>query len=79
MTDETSKCGSKYMGYEACDADGKYWVLGMRDITTKSSQDTLNVLKEILDDIDYVSDSANINSKLILKHIVATMSDRAAT
>ena len=80
MTDETSKFGNKYMGYEARDDEGTFWVLGLREITTKSSQDTLKVLREILDDIDYISDSTNSEqSKLILKHMVATMSDRAAT
>ncbi|WAR28078.1 hypothetical protein MAR_013782 [Mya arenaria] len=47
MTDETSKAGNKYMGYEARDTDGKLWVLGLTEICTKSSQDTLNVFKEI--------------------------------
>lgn len=80
LTDETSKKGVKYMGYEGSDRDGKLWVLGMREIETKSAADTLKVFKEILSDIDQVSTSSeNENSKLILKHIVATMSDRAAT
>ncbi|WAQ97797.1 LOW QUALITY PROTEIN: hypothetical protein MAR_022170 [Mya arenaria] len=78
MTDETSKAGNKYM--EARDTDGKLWVLGLREICTKSSHDTLYVFKEILDDIDYIGETANSEkSKQIMKHIVATMSDRAAT
>lgn len=28
MTDETSKAGNKYMGYEARDTDGKLWLVG---------------------------------------------------
>lgn len=29
LTDETSKFGSKFMGYEARDEEGNNWVLGM--------------------------------------------------
>jgi hypothetical protein len=80
LTDETSRKGSKYMGYEASDMDGKLWVLGIKDIATKSAADTLKVFKEILADIDIASNSSSREtSKLILQHIVATMSDRAAT
>lgn len=32
LTDETSKFGNKFMGYEACDSEGNFWVLGLRDI-----------------------------------------------
>ncbi|WAR31188.1 hypothetical protein MAR_033730 [Mya arenaria] len=70
LTDETSKFGSKYMG--------QLWVLGLRDIETKSSEDTLKVFKEILSDIDYISNSDSV-SREIVAHISATMSDRAAT
>lgn len=80
LTDETSKRGAKYMGYEASDSDGNMWVLGLRDITTKSAQDTLDVLKEILSDIDLRSKlTDNSKSKALLTHIIATMSDRAQT
>ena len=50
MTDETSKFGSKFLGYEAADSDGRLWVLGLRDIETKSANSTLNVFREILND-----------------------------
>lgn len=80
LTDETSKKGEKYMGYEASDSSGKLWVLGVRDIASKSATDTLTTFKEILSDIDYTcQQSTDETSKLILQHIVATMSDRAAT
>lgn len=39
------------MGYEAADSTGNLWVLGLRDIEAKSSEDTLTVFKEILSDI----------------------------
>ena len=45
LTDETSKFGSKFMGYEARDEEGNNWVLGMRDIVSKSADDTLKVFK----------------------------------
>lgn len=80
LSDETSKHGKKYMGYEATDEDGHYWVLGLREICTKSSADTLDTLKQILGDIDEVSKNTESEStKLFMQHIVATMSDRATT
>ena len=80
LTDETSKFGNKFMGYEAADSTGNLWVLGLRDIETKSSEDTLKVFKEILSDINDIGDRANDEiSRDILKHICATLSDRAAT
>jgi len=66
LTDETSKFGSKYMGYEAADSSGTLWVLGLRDIETKSASDTLKVFKQILDDLDEKSSekgSETSNSK----------------
>ena len=80
LTDETSRKGAKYMGYEASDSSGKLWVLGVREMASKSAADTLSVFKEILSDIDLTcQQSQHEPSKLILQHIVATMSDRAAT
>ena len=80
MTDETTKAGKKYMGYEASDSEGKLWVLGLREICTKSTEHTLSTFKEILADIDYRSNKSQTKkSKLLLQHIVATMSDRAST
>ncbi|KAH3834800.1 hypothetical protein DPMN_108135 [Dreissena polymorpha] len=37
LTEETSKFSSKYMGYDAADSNGTLWVLGLRDIETKSA------------------------------------------
>lgn len=80
LTDETSKFGCKFMGYEACDSQGNFWVLGLRDIETKSANDTLVVFKQILCDLDDASKlDKNETSNKIVSHIVATMSDRAAT
>jgi hypothetical protein len=58
MTDETSKYGKKFMGYEASDQSGDMWVLGLREIESKSGQDTLTVFKEILSDFDKASEKS---------------------
>ena len=80
LTDETSKFGKKFMGYEASDEAGNLWVLGLRDIETKSAEDTLKVFKELLQDLDDVVKNAEGDiSKSVLQHVQATMSDRAAT
>ncbi|XP_053372789.1 uncharacterized protein LOC128546365 [Mercenaria mercenaria] len=78
LTDETSKFGSKFMGYEATDSHGNFWVLGLREIETKSASNTLKVLQEILNDLDSAASNNNV-SRDIITHITATMSDRAAT
>jgi len=41
LSDETSKFGKKNMGYESSDPQGNLWVLGLRNIETKSAKDTL--------------------------------------
>ena len=80
LTDEIPKFGSKFMGYEAADSEGNLWVLGLRDIETKSSESTLKVFKEILSDLDENSSASNNEtSRSIICHITATMSDSAAT
>ena len=47
-TDETTKDWTKYNGYHISDSEGRMYVLGSREIQTKSAKDTL---QEILDDI----------------------------
>ena len=80
LTDETSKFGEKYMGYHTADAEGNLWVLGLREMETKSAQDTLSTYKGILHDIDdRTRTRKNETSMKILLHTVATMSDRVAT
>jgi hypothetical protein len=61
----------------ASDTDGNLWVLGLRDIETKSADNTLKVFKEILRDLNDISDSENDPvSRDTIKHICATLSDR---
>jgi len=50
--DETSKFGIKYSGYHVSDQERNMYVLGMRQLETKSAQNTLNVFQEFLSDID---------------------------
>ena len=55
-------------------------VLGVRDIGTKSADDTLAVFKQCISDLDHRSRSTTTNGgKKLLAQIHATMSDRAAT
>ena len=79
-TDETSKFGNKYGVFGLRDSEGTPFVLGLRELTTKSGRDTLDALKEILFDLDtryYTADT--LVSQNILFQIRNTMSDRAAT
>ena len=80
LSDETSKFGKKIEGFHVQDEEGQLYVLGLRQMVTKSAQDTLTTFQTILSDIDQVSTKAeNSVSKHILLNIVSTMSDRAAT
>ena len=78
MTDGTTKFGSKLMGYECSASDGNLWVLGLKEIETKSAQDTFAVFQQILTDLDNSSNDDSVSKDIII-HITATMSDRAAT
>ena len=55
------------------------YVLGMRQLETKSVQNTMNVFQEILGDIKEKTEEANSTAKKILLKITATVSDRAST
>ncbi|WAR05051.1 SPIN3-like protein, partial [Mya arenaria] len=80
LSDETNKFGKKIEGIHATDESGNYWVLGVREIVTKSGKDVLQSLHQILGDIDALSESADKPvSREILKNISSTMSDRAST
>ena len=70
LTDEMSRKGAKYMGYETSDSSGKLWVLGHREMASKSAGDTLSVFKEILSDLDYTcQQSEQALSKLINEQV----------
>lgn len=58
------------------DADGNLWVLG----TLRQNLAIILLFNEILNDLNDISESWDeIASKDIIKHICATLSDRAAT
>ena len=78
-TDEASKYGSKWGAFATRDSEGNYMLLGLRDMATKSSNDTLDTFKEILSDVNAASDSETDVGKKILSNIKNTMSDRAST
>ena len=49
LIDETSKFGTRFMGYEAADGDVNLWVLGIREIETKSADNTACAKKYLFD------------------------------
>ena len=59
MTNETTKCGEKYMGYHISDKTQRHWVIGLRDLATKSAKDTINTFKQIIDDLDDICKGQN--------------------
>ena len=80
LSDETTKFATKMEGIHATDMTGRTWVLGMREIQTKSSSDVMNTLNEILKDVDERSKvTESEHSRSILVNISARLSDRAAT
>ena len=81
-TDETPKQGDVYMTYTVTDAEGGNFVLGLREMVSKSSEDTLTIFQKILDDITDVCDGSDddVGTRIhVLCQIKNTMSDRAAT
>ena len=76
-TDEASKYGQKWGAFASRDDKGNYTLLGLKDMATKSSHDTLETFKDILQDIDDINKNGSGNK--ILVNIRNTMSDRAAT
>lgn len=78
-TDESTKYVTKFGGYHLSDSEGRIYVLGLRQLLTKSGRDTLAVFQDILQDIDDRSEKTHLASMKILLKITATMSDRASS
>lgn len=78
-TDETTKYVTKFGGYHLSESEGRIYVLGLRQLLTKSGRDTLAVFQDILQDIDDRSEKTHLASMKILLKITATMSDRASS
>ncbi|KAH3721064.1 hypothetical protein DPMN_063979 [Dreissena polymorpha] len=77
QSDETRKSGSCYEVFSVRDSSEKEWVIGLKDMINKSSDNCLATLKLIINDIN---DCTNTSvGKQILAEIKNTMSDRAAT
>ena len=69
-SDETSKYGDKFKGYHATDFEINYWVLGMRDISTEASENTLATFKENLEDITNAAEECQTEAG---KHILGNI------
>ncbi len=70
------------MTYTITDEDGQAYLLGLRQMASKSAQHTLDTLKETINDISDICLKANAGSDIghkVLCQIRNTMSDRAAT
>ena len=79
QTDGTSKYGQHFSTYDVATVDTTY-ALGLRHVFSGSSQNTLDTLKEILDDLDVVQRElgcAEVSSKIVSK-LKNSMSDRHA-
>lgn len=56
------------------------YVLGVRDLPTKSAADSLIVFQEILQDLDNAAGKADDSVTCgVIRHIASTMSDQAST
>ena len=68
------------MAFGITDEDGNQLVIGLRDMASKSSDDTLSTLQDIMKDIEERFSQTNSNmSKELFVSITGTMSDCAAT
>ena len=79
QTDGTTKYGNHFATFDIATKDGSY-TLGIRLVFSGSAQNTLETLKEILDDLDVVHKQIGqdkVSSKIISK-LKNTMSDRHA-
>lgn len=79
QTDGTTKFGQHYSTFDIATEGGTY-TLGLRHVFSGSAQDTLDTLKEILEDLDIVQDKLGgmkVSNTIVLK-LKNTMSDRHA-
>ena len=81
QTDGTTKFGEHYATYDVRTSEAETaYTLGLRHVFSGSAQNTLDTLKEILDDIDSVQLALGKNavSTKIISKLKNTMSDRHA-
>lgn len=72
-SDETSKFGRSLKVFAVTGSDKNSYLLGLREMHSKSSETVLDTLKQILSDIDSVAEGTNTGKK-ILTNIKNTMS-----
>ena len=79
QTDGTTKYGQHYGTYDIA-TSGESYVLGLRHVFSGAAQDTLDTLKEILEDLDIVHRELGCTevSSMIVSKLKNTMSDRHA-
>lgn len=84
-TDETSKFGKSYGVFAVTDTAKNTYLLGLREMASKSAKTTLDTFHEILEDINDVcslreeKNDQNNKGYKILSGIKNTMSDKAST
>ena len=84
-SDETSKYGRCFELFAATDENQNSYLLGLREMSSKSAETVLDTLKTILQDITDLCQEKENNDKernvgyRLLSNIRNTMSDRAAT
>ena len=73
--------GRNYATFNVTDADSNMYVLGLKDLLTKSGKDTLDTFRDILFDMDtvYYKEGKGDVSQDILYQLRNLMFDRAAT
>lgn len=59
-SDKTLKFGRSFEVFAVTDSERNNYLLGLRDMHSKSSETVIDTLKHILSDIDAVTDGTNI-------------------
>ena len=79
QTDGTTKFGKHFATFDIATESGSY-TLGLRLVLSGSAQNTLDTLKEILDDLHYVQEQmgGSAVSSTVISKLKNTMSDRHA-
>ncbi|XP_063415652.1 uncharacterized protein LOC134697357 [Mytilus trossulus] len=77
-SDETSKFGKSFEVFAVTDEDKHSYLLGLREMSCKSSETVLETFKDILQDFNELCDGNDVGFK-VLTGIKNTMSDRAST
>ena len=71
LSDATTKYDKQLEGIRASDVTGREWVLGLREIETKSADKILKIFKQILNDIDNRSEVASNEKSSLFSDILS--------